>query len=95
MIQLHKFVCFMLANADDCYQRSNVNIFHILSYSIYVVPGSGTIEPHEFVNVMLDKMQMMDTEDEIKKVFRVFDRDGNGFINAAELRYITVLLFDH
>ena len=46
-------------------------------------------------NVILDKMQMMDTEDEIKKVFRVFDRDGNGFINAAELRHITVLLFDH
>ena len=37
---------------------------------------------------MLDKMRMLDTEDEIRKVFRVFDKDGNGFISAVELKYM-------
>ena len=32
----------------------------------------------------------MDTAEEIKKVFQVFDRDGNGFIHADELKYMMV-----
>ena len=28
----------------------------------------------------------LDTEEEIREAFRVFDKDGNGFISAAELR---------
>ena len=29
-----------------------------------------------------------DTEDEVEEAFRVFDKEGNGQINASELRYI-------
>ena len=29
-----------------------------------------------------------DTEAEIKEAFRVFGKDGNGFISAAELRHV-------
>merc|ERR1712216_873956 len=31
---------------------------------------------------------MGDTEEELIEAFKVFDRDGNGFISAAELRHI-------
>ena len=30
----------------------------------------------------------VDTEEEVKESFRVFDKDGNGFISAAELRHV-------
>ena len=33
-------------------------------------------------------MKETDSEEEIKEAFRVFDKDGNGFISAAELRHV-------
>ncbi len=36
---------------------------------------------------MARKMKDTDSEEEIREAFRVFDKDGNGFISAAELRY--------
>jgi len=33
-------------------------------------------------------MKDTDSEEELKEAFRVFDKDGNGFISAAELRHI-------
>ena len=33
-------------------------------------------------------MKDTDTDEEIKEAFRVFDKDGNGFISAAELRHV-------
>ena len=38
--------------------------------------------------MMAGKMKDYEGEMEIKEVFRVFDKDGNGFIGAAELRLI-------
>lgn len=37
---------------------------------------------------MARKMKDTDSEEEIREAFRVFDKDGNGFISAAELRWI-------
>ncbi len=37
--------------------------------------------------MMARKMKDTDSEEEIREAFRVFDKDGNGFISAAELRY--------
>ena len=37
---------------------------------------------------MARKMKDTDSEEEIKEAFRVFDKDGNGFISAAELRHV-------
>lgn len=37
---------------------------------------------------MARKMKDIDSEQELKESFRVFDKDGNGFISAAELRHV-------
>ena len=34
------------------------------------------------------KMKDYDGEMEIKEIFRVFDKDGNGFISTSELRLV-------
>ena len=38
--------------------------------------------------VLCSKMKDTDSEEEILEAFKVFDKDGNGFISAAELRHI-------
>jgi calmodulin len=38
--------------------------------------------------MMARKMKDTDSEEEIKEAFRVFDKDGNGYISAAELRHV-------
>ncbi|CCU97515.1 unnamed protein product [Malassezia sympodialis ATCC 42132] len=50
--------------------------------------GDGTIDFPEFLTMMARKMKDTDSEEEIKEAFRVFDKDGNGFISAAELRHV-------
>lgn len=42
----------------------------------------------EFLTMMARKMKDTDSEEEIKEAFKVFDKDGNGFISAAELRHV-------
>ena len=37
---------------------------------------------------MSRKLQETDREDEIRQAFKVFDKDGNGYISAAELRQV-------
>ena len=50
-----------------------------------LTPGA---PPWQFLNLMARKMKDTDSEEEIKEAFKVFDKDGNGFISAAELRHI-------
>ncbi|KFZ63495.1 Calmodulin, striated muscle, partial [Antrostomus carolinensis] len=50
--------------------------------------GSGTIDFPEFLSLMARKMRDTDSEEEIREAFRVFDKDGNGYISAAELRHV-------
>ena len=38
--------------------------------------------------MMARKMKDTDSEEETLEAFKVFDKDGNGFISAAELRHI-------
>lgn len=49
---------------------------------------SGTIDFSEFLTLMAKKMKETDTEEELIEAFKVFDRDGNGLISAAELRHV-------
>merc|ERR1712232_1017619 len=49
--------------------------------------GNGTIDFLEFLPLMARKMNDTDTEEKLIEAFKVFDRDCNGFISAAELRH--------
>lgn len=55
---------------------------------IVKILGNGTIDFPEFLTMMARKMKDTDSEEEIREAFRVFDKDGNGFISAAELRHV-------
>ncbi|XP_064638085.1 calmodulin-A-like [Lineus longissimus] len=50
--------------------------------------GSGTIDFPEFLTMVARKIKDCDSEEEVKQAFRVFDKDGNGFISAVELRHV-------
>ena len=52
------------------------------------VDRNGTIDFPEFLTMMARKMRDTDSEEEIKEAFKVFDKDGNGYISAAELRHV-------
>lgn len=50
--------------------------------------GSGTIDFPEFLRMMSNQTEDFDHETEIRETFRMFDKDGDGFITAGELRYM-------
>merc|ERR1711892_90340 len=47
---------------------------------------NGEIEFEEFLSMITKKMKSGASDEEIKDTLRVFDKDCNGFISAAELR---------
>ncbi len=50
--------------------------------------GSGTIDFPEFLMMMARKVKQIDNDEEIREAFRIFDKDGNGYISEAELRHV-------
>ena len=42
--------------------------------------------------MMARKMKDTDSEEEIREAFKVFDKDGNGYISSAELRHVMLNL---
>jgi Ca2+-binding EF-hand superfamily protein len=50
--------------------------------------GAQQLTLAEFLTMMARKMKDTDSEEEIREAFKVFDRDNNGFISAAELRHV-------
>ena len=51
--------------------------------------NNGTIEQDEFLAMMARRMNVGDSvEEEIKAVFQQFDKNNDGQISAAELRYV-------
>ena len=53
---------------------------------------NGTIDFPGVLSLMARKMKDADIEEELTEAFKVFDRDGNGFISDAELRHVTTIL---
>lgn len=64
------------------------NFIFLTKKIVYIFIGNGTIDFPEFLTMMARKMKDTDSEEEIREAFRVFDKDGNGFISAAELRHV-------
>jgi len=51
------------------------------------VDHEGFIDFTSFLSIMAQKIKNSDTEEELIEAFKVFDRDGDGFITASELKF--------
>lgn len=81
LIEIYRFFATDLKHVST---KPLINLFSIP----LPLPGNGTIDFPEFLTMMARKMKDTDSEEEIREAFRVFDKDGNGFISAAELRHV-------
>jgi calmodulin len=54
--------------------------------------NTGTIDFTDFLATTARKTKETDSEEEIKEVFKIFDRDASGLISAAELRQVMASL---
>lgn len=50
--------------------------------------NDGTIDFPEFLLMMAGKMDEAGEDEKIKVAFKVFDRDGDGYISAHEVRHV-------
>ena len=50
--------------------------------------ADGVIGFFEFCNLMIRMMKDSDIEDELVEIFKIFDKDGNGQVSPAELKYV-------
>ncbi|CAO3680075.1 unnamed protein product [Rhizopus stolonifer] len=46
----------------------------------------------DFFLILIRKLKDTDSQEEIQEAFKVFDKDGNGYISAAELRHVMTSL---
>ncbi|KAL4237816.1 hypothetical protein ACF0H5_002528 [Mactra antiquata] len=52
------------------------------------VDGNGEIDFDEFLMMMAKKLNDVDHEAEMKEAFEIFDRENNGFITHADLKFV-------
>ncbi|XP_059178172.1 calmodulin-like isoform X2 [Physella acuta] len=49
---------------------------------------NGMVDFADFLALMATTLSKKESPDELLQAFQVFDRDGNGYISAAELRHV-------
>ncbi|CAJ0948527.1 unnamed protein product, partial [Mesorhabditis belari] len=54
--------------------------------------GNRSIDFEEFLGMMAEKMKNPIMDSDVRAAFQVFDKDGNGFISAKELRHVMTSL---
>lgn len=59
------------------------------------VDGDGTIDFNEFLSMMAKKIHDGDTDEELRRAFDVFDKDGSGNISITELKQVMSSLGTH
>lgn len=67
------------------FQTKNV---HGINLFVSNIVGSGQVEFSEFIAMFERHRHEKNTEEEIIDAFTVFDKEGNGYISAAELRHV-------
>ncbi|OWF34590.1 Calmodulin, striated muscle [Mizuhopecten yessoensis] len=50
--------------------------------------GNGSIDFDEFLHLVAKRLQEADIETGLVEAFRLFDKDGNGFLTANELQSV-------
>merc|ERR1712176_1143147 len=50
--------------------------------------NSGKVDFSDFLQLMARKLKDVDSEEDVKEAFRVFDKDNNGLVSAQELRHV-------
>jgi len=54
--------------------------------------GNGTIDFQEFLTMMAKKLKDTDREEEIRSAFKVFDKNGDGYVTSDELAQVMISL---
>lgn len=54
--------------------------------------GNGSIEFHEFLLLIANRLRTEDVDEELKDAFRVFDKNHDGLLSASELRDVLATL---
>jgi len=50
--------------------------------------NTGKVEFTDFLGLMARKIKEVESEDQVNDAFSVFDKDGQGYISAQELRHV-------
>ena len=56
------------------------------------VDGNGNIDFKEFIGLMARKLRDVDNDEELMESFKLIDRNGDGKIDASELKFLIITI---